>query len=104
VLSRLILSDTFFGIYNERKLIGMLWVIVLSWIQSLNDTSGRSDEESVVALQDNSTKQLVRQFMAQRLAQRAPLPSIEEIRRQLGWNLVERAASDGARRTDTKIA
>ena len=53
-------------------------------------------------MQDNSTKQLVRQFMAQRLAQRAPLPSIEEIRRQLGWNLIARAPSNGARRADSK--
>ena len=53
-------------------------------------------------MQDNSTKQLVRQFMAQRLAQRAPLPSIEEIRRQLGWNLVEGGPSSGARRADSK--
>lgn len=30
----------------------------------------------------------VRTWMQQRQAERAPLPSIEEIRRQLGWNLI----------------
>jgi hypothetical protein len=36
-------------------------------------------------------KQEVRSYMAQRRESREPPPSPEEIRRQLGWNLVEAA-------------
>jgi hypothetical protein len=34
-------------------------------------------------------KQDVREFMARRRESREPPPSLEEIRRQLGWGLVE---------------
>jgi hypothetical protein len=35
------------------------------------------------------SKDQVRQYMARRQADRSPPPSLEEIRRQLGWGLVE---------------
>jgi hypothetical protein len=35
------------------------------------------------------SKKQVRQYMEQRLADRGPPPSAKEIRRQLGWELVD---------------
>lgn len=40
------------------------------------------------------TKEQIRQFMAQRQAERKPPPSMKEIRRQLGWDLVDKAHPD----------
>jgi hypothetical protein len=34
------------------------------------------------------TKESVRDWLRQRVTEHAPLPSLEEIRRQLGWGLV----------------
>jgi hypothetical protein len=34
------------------------------------------------------TKESVRNWLQQRVTEHAPLPSLEEIRRQLGWSLV----------------
>lgn len=34
------------------------------------------------------SKEQVRQYLGQRLAQHAPPPSQDEIRRQLGWELI----------------
>lgn len=35
------------------------------------------------------TKEQVRNWMAERLARPVPLPSLEQIRRDLGWNVAE---------------
>jgi hypothetical protein len=35
------------------------------------------------------TKEQVRQYLAHRNAERSAPPSMEEIRRQLGWSLIE---------------
>lgn len=43
------------------------------------------------------TKEQVRHYMASRLTQQCPPPSIMEIRRQLGWGLMA-APTGGARR------
>lgn len=40
------------------------------------------------------TKEQVRQYMEARRARQAPLPSIKEIQRQLGWQLVELMKQD----------
>lgn len=40
------------------------------------------------------TKEQVRQYMEQRQSAQSPPPPIEEIRRQLGWGLVETARHD----------
>lgn len=37
------------------------------------------------------SKEVVRHWMQERTKERQPLPSREEIRRQLGWNLIEAA-------------
>jgi hypothetical protein len=47
--------------------------------------------------QNQPTKEQVRHYMASRLTQQCPPPSIMEIRRQLGWGLMV-APSGGARR------
>lgn len=38
--------------------------------------------------QNQPTKEQVRHYMASRLTQQCPPPSITEIRRQLGWGLM----------------
>lgn len=45
------------------------------------------------------TKEQIRQYLAARLTQQSPPPSMTEIRRQLGWGLMA-PASCGARRDD----
>ncbi|MES2263696.1 MAG: hypothetical protein V4724_34690 [Pseudomonadota bacterium] len=40
--------------------------------------------------QKNPTKEQIRQYMEQRRARQCPPPSIQEIRRQLGWDLESR--------------
>jgi hypothetical protein len=44
------------------------------------------------------TKQQVRQYLEQRIESRTPPPSMEEIRRNLGWGLIEMARQSTARR------
>jgi len=46
------------------------------------------------------SKQAVRDFMAKRQVERVPPPRPEEVRRQLGWNLVEaeRENANGSKR------
>lgn len=39
--------------------------------------------------QSKPNKQQIRDYMAQRQQQRTPPPSIDEIRRQLGWGLLQ---------------
>ncbi|MES2257160.1 MAG: hypothetical protein V4724_01510 [Pseudomonadota bacterium] len=43
--------------------------------------------------QAQPTKEQVRQYLEQRQSARTPPPSIEEIRRQLGWTLMRNALS-----------
>ncbi len=44
------------------------------------------------------TKEQVREFMARRVAAHTPPPSRDEIRRQLGWNLIADERNDQAGR------
>jgi hypothetical protein len=46
---------------------------------------------------ENHVKHLVRQYMATRRLERAPVPSIQEIRRQLGWDLLAQTPSSSGR-------
>jgi hypothetical protein len=43
------------------------------------------------------SNQQVRDWLQERQAQRTPPPSLEEIRRQLGWELVQAARELGVR-------
>ncbi len=43
--------------------------------------------------QTQPTKEQVRQYLEQRQSERTPPPSIQEIRRQLGWTLLRNASS-----------
>jgi hypothetical protein len=42
-------------------------------------------------MQTNATKERAREFMQQRQQGHRPLPSMQEIRRVLGWDLVDAA-------------
>jgi hypothetical protein len=44
------------------------------------------------------TKEQVREYMERRQAQHQPLPTREEIRRQLGWELIEKERDERRRR------
>ena len=44
------------------------------------------------------SKEQVREYMARRQAQHQPPPSCQEIRRQLGWELVEAEREERSRR------
>jgi hypothetical protein len=44
------------------------------------------------------TKQEVREYMERRVEAHKPPPSMEEIRRQLGWGLIEQERREAARR------
>jgi hypothetical protein len=44
------------------------------------------------------SKQQVRLYMEQRIASRTPPPSMKEIRRNLGWELIEMARRSVARK------
>jgi len=44
------------------------------------------------------SKEQVREYMARRQAQHQPPPSCQEIRRQLGWELVEAEREEKCRR------
>ena len=44
------------------------------------------------------SKEQVREYMARRQAQHQPPPSCQEIRRQLGWELVEAEREESSRR------
>jgi hypothetical protein len=41
------------------------------------------------------TQQQVREYLARRLQERTPPPAPEEIRRQLGWELIEAERASG---------
>jgi len=47
--------------------------------------------------QNQPTKEQVRHYMASRLTQQCPPPSIMEIRRQLGWGLMASQSGDARR-------
>lgn len=49
------------------------------------------------ALIKSPSKEQVRQYMTQRVAQHSPPPSQEEIRRQLGWELIDASRTIKAR-------
>jgi hypothetical protein len=44
------------------------------------------------------SKEQVREYMERRQAQHKPLPTREEIRRQLGWELIEKERDERRRR------
>jgi hypothetical protein len=46
------------------------------------------------------TKEQVREYMGRRQAEHKPPPSREEIRRQLGWELIEMERDEHRRRHD----
>jgi hypothetical protein len=50
----------------------------------------------MVKLIKSPTKEVVRRYMQQRQADHCPPPDMKQIRRQLGWDLLE------AKREDTK--
>lgn len=54
------------------------------------DNAGDCPAGSQRAAIRNPTKEQVRAWLSQRLARRAPLPSLEQIRHELGWTLADR--------------
>lgn len=60
----------------------------------------RTQREPAMTQVTHPSKQAVRDFMAKRQVERVPPPRPEEVRRQLGWNLVEaeRENANGSKR------
>jgi hypothetical protein len=46
------------------------------------------DQETEMGQQQQPSKEQIRQYMEARQAQQCPPPSMPEIRRQLGWDLI----------------
>lgn len=61
---------------------------MMSWLSGLRSSVLRSAvKELIMSTQQKPSKEQLRDWMFSRRVYRLPLPSIEEIRRQLGWGL-----------------
>jgi len=51
----------------------------------------------------NPPKHLVREYLARRTRDSQPPPTPEEIRRQLGWGMVDEEAHDSSRQAQAEV-
>jgi predicted dithiol-disulfide oxidoreductase (DUF899 family) len=61
----------------------------------------KHSQGAIMESPEDHTKHLVRQYMAMRRLERAPVPSMQEIRRQLGWDLQAQTPTSSGRRAQS---
>jgi hypothetical protein len=76
------------GRYDFRNFLNILFAFILNMVFNIGNDPANSSEHAM-AQTNHPSKELVRNWMQQRQGEHRPPPTLDEVRRQLGWELVE---------------